>query len=87
MRTNRHWALWQAGIGITVCFATIVWAGGTGRSSFWSLFLMSTFISILAATGWIRASRLRERDKRNALTLVDVLVKRLPDVSLIEGPL
>ena len=85
-RTNRSAALWQAGVGVTVCFATIVWAGSTGQNNFWSLFVMSVFISILATTGWIRATHLRERDKRNASVLLDVLMKRLPDASLIEGP-
>jgi hypothetical protein len=85
-RTNRSAALWQAGVGIAVCLATIVRAGNTGQSNFWSLFVMSVFISIFATTGWIRATHLRERDKRNAFALLDVLMKRLPDASLIEGP-
>jgi hypothetical protein len=86
-RTNRAAALWQAGVGVAVCFVTIVWAGSTRQLGFGALFVMSTFISILATTGWVRATRLRERDKRSALLLIDVLVKRLPDANLIEGPL
>lgn len=85
-RTNRSAALWQAGLGVALCLATIVWSGSTGQSSAWSLFVLSVFISIFATTGWMRATRLRERDKRSARVLLDVLMERLPDASLIEGP-
>jgi hypothetical protein len=85
-RTNRSAALWQAGIGVAVCLVTIMWSGSAGQSTFGSLFVMSAFISIFATMGWTRATRLGERDRRNALKLLDVLMKRLPDASLIEGP-
>ena len=85
-RTNRSTALWQAGIGVVACLATIVWFGSTGQSTAWSLFVLSVFMSIFATMGWTRATRLRERDKRNARVLLDVLIERLPDASLIEGP-
>jgi hypothetical protein len=85
-RTNRSAALWQAGVGVTVCLVTIVWEGSAGQNTFWSLFVLSTFLSIFATMGWIRATRLRERDKRSALVLLDVLTARLPGASLLEGP-
>lgn len=79
--TSRSAALWQSGVGVAVCFVTIVWAGSTRQLGFRALFVMSTLISLLATTGWVRATRLRERDKRNALALMDILVRRLPDAS------
>src|SRR5947199_10758131 len=76
--TSRSAALWQGGVGVAVCFVTIVWAGSTRQLGFGTLFVMSTLISIFATTGWVRSMRLPDRDKRNALLLIDFLVKRLP---------
>jgi hypothetical protein len=74
-RTNRAPAIWQASVTIAVAFATMLWAGSTGRmNGFWPLFVMSALISIVATGGWIQATRLREGDKRDALALLDVLM-------------
>ena len=84
--TNRAWAIWRAGFFITVVFVVIFWAGSRGSLDGFSLFVLCALISVAASIGWTQATHLRDRDNKNALALLEVLMTRLPDASLVESP-
>ena len=85
-RTNRASAIWQACLFIGVALVVIFWAGSRDSLNGFSLFVLSTLISVAASIGWTRATRLGDRDRRNALALLEVLMARLPDASLADAP-
>ena len=83
-RTTRAWRTGPfAALSLMTIFSLSTYfrdAPGSGVTAF-----LTSVVAVTAATvGWYQATHLRDSDKRKALELLEIIVKRLPDSSLVE---
>src|SRR5438270_11090873 len=82
-RTSRPWAIWPSAlICLFAILIPILNAQGAESHGLSPLVVMTGLITVAVGMGWFRLTHLRPRDKRDAMTILNLLLSLLPDSSV-----